>query len=405
MILRPTITVLADPSLELFPSQRELFIRITAPTLLQATPPPLDLVIALDTSGSMRGLPLELAREAAAQVYAHRGDAHLGLVHFGSVAQVAAPLQVWKSDNGFRQALASLTARGSTALHAGWHLATSLLTAPLGSRDQVPHRLQRVLLLTDGRANIGPRRPAELAAEIRRALTQGVSTSTVGVGQNYDELLLETLAGEGDGTYHYAETPEELIGLFLSELESLKATFGRLVSLGINGGEVVEVLNDLPRLPNGRLALPPLQAGHSLDLLLRIRVNGHTPLRFRLAWTGLDGRRHVEHLEVSPGELSRRLTPEEQREFARLRGTLLLARQQRQIAQLTDRGYVERAFLRLGEARGQLQALQAQGLNVQDELHQLEHLQARLDRGERRAASKLARKESYLTSTGRKGKG
>lgn len=400
------------PSIRLIPARplrgeshiTDLLLRISAPHLPQGDVPPLDLVLALDTSGSMGGLPLDLARRAAEQVFQQRGNAHLALVHFSSTARVAAPLQAWTGDEGFLTALRGLRAGGSTALHAGWELAASLLTAPLGHRPQVPHRLQRVLLLTDGRANVGLRHPRDLSAAIRAGLAQGVSTSTVGLGRQYNELLLEALAGEGDGTYHYAESPEQLSGLFLSELESLKNTFGRLVSLGIEGVEVLDVWNDLPKLSNGRLALPPLQSGRDAELLIRVRAKAGDTVRLRLAWHDAAGQRHAERTEfVLPAAVEGQETAEHP-EVVRLRGQLELARQQRQIAQLTDRGRVEDALVRLGEARGRLEGLIVAGIDVQEDLAKLDQLQDRLRRGDRQAASKAARSQAYLMSTGREKK-
>lgn len=403
--MKPTLELIPARPLHDTPETTDLLVRITAPTLPQGETPPLDLVLAIDTSGSMGGQPIDLARDAALQVVHQRGRAHLGLVTFSSEARVAAPLQSWGSEDPLHSALRHLRAGGSTALHAGWSLARDLLTAPVEAREsvrQVPHRLQRVLLLTDGRANIGPRHPHELAAEVRRGLAQGVSTSTVGLGRHYDEQLLETLASEGDGTYHYAETPQDLEGLFLSELDSLNTTFGRLVSLGIEGVEVLDVLNDLPRLPNGRLALPPLQGGRTLDLLVRVRAKAGDAARLRVAWTGADGVRHTERLEATLPEARDAQDRHEHPEVIRLRGTLQLARLQRHIADLSDRGRVDDALLRLGEARGHLHALTAQGIELGDELRHLNRLQTRLQDGDHLTASKLSRSEAYRTRTGRK---
>lgn len=403
--MKPTLDVIPARPLHDTPETTDLLVRLTAPTLPQGETPPLDLVLAIDASGSMGGQPIELARDAALQVFHQRGRAHLGLVTFSSEARVAAPLQYWGPEVQLYDALHHLRAGGSTALHAGWSLACDLLTAPVEARDsvrQVPHRLQRVLLLTDGRANIGLRDPRGLAAEVRRGLAQRVSTSTVGLGRHYDEQLLETLASEGDGSYHYAETPQDLEGLFLAELGSLKTTFGRLVSLGIEGVEVLDVLNDLPRLPNGRLALPPLQGGRTLDLLVRVRAKAGDTANLRVAWTGADGVRHTEHLEARLPQTHSSRDRHEHPEVVRLRGTLQLARLQRHIADLSDRGRVDDALVRLGEARGHLHALTKQGIELGDEFRHLDRLQTRLQDGDHFTASKLSRSEAYRTRTGRK---
>lgn len=402
--MQPTLTVIPARPLGSGPQVADLLVRITVPQQPpQAGVPPLDLVLALDTSGSMTGLPLALARQAAEQVFHQRGDARLGLVSFGSHARVAAPLQDWTGNGDFLAALSTLQAGGRTALHAGWQLAESMLTVPPSlERWQEPHRLQRVLLLTDGRANVGLRTPQELAAAVRAGLHEGVSTSTVGVGRHYDEQLLETLAGEGDGTYHYAETPQDLEGLFLAELGNLRNTFGRLVSLGTDGVELLDILNDLPRLPNGRTALPPLQGGTPTELLLRVRAKAGDTVRLRLAWTDSSGQQCTLEAEEILPHLSGSGTPAEQPEVTALRTRLELARTQRRVAELVDRGHLLEARSRLSEARRRTVELRNRGISVGVDDGQLERLEASLRRGDRQVTSKLARSEAYLTSSGRK---
>lgn len=402
--MKPTIELLLARPLSPTPQTVDLLVRITPPAPLRdAPPPPLDLALALDTSGSMRGDPLHLAKAAALEVHRHLRPAdRIALVSFASEARLVAPLQLATPDSRFEERLASLDAGGSTALAQGWGLGTEVLRQPaLLLPPTTPNRLKRVLLLTDGRANIGPRDPRVLGAEVSRALNDGISTSTVGVGRHYDERLLEELAGAGDGNYHYAEAPQALEGLFLSELESLKATVGRLVSLSVRGVEVVDMFNNFPRLPNGRLALPPLRAQKPLEVLLRVKAKAGDRLTLRLAWTDAEGERQVERPDLvfetaHPGD------PQlEQPEVVRVRGALQLARVQRQMAELTDRGRVADALVRLGEARGHLEALAAQGVDAAGDLAQLDILQAWLVRGERGAASKAARSFAYRKSTSR----
>ncbi|MDL2342693.1 VWA domain-containing protein [Deinococcus sp. MIMF12] len=399
--MKPQIDWIPARPLSASPHTVDLLVRITPPTPPQDTPPPpLDLALVLDTSGSMRGQPLDLAKAAALEVHRHLRPAdRLALVTFASSAQLVAPLQPAIRADGFGGRLAGLEAGGSTALAQGWGLAADVLRHPDASQPPLaPNRLKRTLLLTDGRANVGPRDPRLLGAGVGRALSEGISTSTVGVGTHYDERLLEELAGAGDGNYHYAETPTALEGLFLSELESLGATVGRRVSLGVRGVEVLDVLNDLPRLPNGRLALPPLRAQKPLEVLLRVRAKAGDRLTLRLAWTDAAGERQVERpdLVFGAGE-----PQAEHPEVVRLRGALQVARVQRQMAELTDRGNVAQALVRLGEARGRLEALATQGVDVAGDLAQLGTLQAWLTRGERGAASKAARSFAYRKSTGR----
>lgn len=191
----------------------DVLVRLT-PGLVAAEVTPLDLALVIDTSGSMGGLPLALAKEAGEQMVRrlHPYD-RVTLVGFANGPVMHAPLQAVDDGTALTRQLARLHASGSTALYPGWQLGLGLL---MGARH--PRRFSSVLLVTDGRPNVGERRPAVIADGVAQGLLQGVSTSTVGVGLRYNEGLLEALAGAGDGHFHHAEAAEELQPLFQTEL-------------------------------------------------------------------------------------------------------------------------------------------------------------------------------------------
>src|SRR5262249_5766614 len=146
----------------------------------------------------------------------------------------------------------------STALHAGWKEGGKQVQQHL-----IAGGLNRVLLLSDGLANVGVTDPDAIATDANRQAREGVSTTTMGLGDDYNEDLLEAMALAGDGNYYYIESPQQLPDIFQTELKGLMATFGKTVSLGVeqqDGVTVADLLNDLDRLPNGRYKLPNLVA-------------------------------------------------------------------------------------------------------------------------------------------------
>ncbi|MFN4260258.1 MAG: vWA domain-containing protein [Gemmataceae bacterium] len=176
--------------------------------------------------------------------------------------------------------------RGSTALHGGWEEGARQV-----QQHFVPAGLNRVLLLSDGLANVGETNPDTIATHVHRLAQEGVSTTTMGVGNDYNEDLMEAMARSGDGNYYYIEAPRQIADIFQSELQGLMTTFGHTVSLGIEPQHKVilaDVLNELDRLPTGRLKLPNLVAEMPLHILVRLNVPpmaGESELcRFRLAW-------------------------------------------------------------------------------------------------------------------------
>ena len=94
--------------------------------------------------------------------------------------------------------------RGSTALHDGWQEGGTQVRQNL-----VAGGLNRVLLLSDGIANVGLCEPDALATAASRLAAEGVSTTTLGLGDDYNEDLLEAMAQSGDGNYYYVEHPSQ----------------------------------------------------------------------------------------------------------------------------------------------------------------------------------------------------
>ena len=251
--------------------------------------PPLNLALVLDRSGSMGGQKMEYARQAAAfAVDQLQAEDRVSVVAFDDEIETVVPSTPAADKARLKDAIARIDARNSTALHAGWMEGG----VQVGSHLEAG-RLNRVILFTDGQANRGETRSAAIAADVRGLAARGVSTSTLGIGADYNEDLLEAMARAGDGNYYFIESPGQLPSLFEAELRGLLATLGRSVSFGIEPGpgvEVLEVYTELERNKYGRLLLPNLLAGAApLEVTLRLRVPAafdpaRSVCKFRLAW-------------------------------------------------------------------------------------------------------------------------
>jgi Ca-activated chloride channel family protein len=113
----------------------------------------------------------------------------------------------------------------------------------------------------------------------------------MGLGDDYNEDLMQAMGEAGDGNYYYIESPLQLADIFQTELQGLMANLGQKVSLGLEpqgGARVVEVLNDLETNALGRLMLPNLIVGMPIPVVIRLQVpasNGEPEVcRVRLAW-------------------------------------------------------------------------------------------------------------------------
>ena len=237
----------------------------------------------------MGGQKMEYARQAAAfAVDQFRAEDRVSVIAFDNVVETVVPSTHAADKARLKAEIARIHSRGGTALHAGWVEGG----VQVGSHLEAG-RLNRVILFTDGQANQGETRIDAIASDVRGLASRGVSTSTLGIGVDYNEDLLEAMARSGDGNYYFIESPGQLPSLFAAELRGLLATLGRSVSLGLEPGpgvEIVEVFNELERNKYGRLLLPNLLAGASpVEVVVRMRVpagfdTARSVCKVRLAW-------------------------------------------------------------------------------------------------------------------------
>lgn len=204
--------------------------------------PPVRLAVVLDRSGSMHGKKLAVAKRCAGWLVSRLGgDDEVALVDYDDEVRLLAPLSSIQAD-GLETAIRRIHAGGSTNLSGGW----------LKGLEQLRGRGGKVLLLTDGLANVGITDHGSLVSLAGSAFREGIGTSTIGLGADYDEELLTAMADAGGGNYHFAETPDAAPGIFARELEGLTTVVAQNVSLEIRPREQVEmlgVLNDYPAVP------------------------------------------------------------------------------------------------------------------------------------------------------------
>lgn len=168
---------------------------------------PLSLVFVVDVSGSMnQGNRLALVQHGL-RLLAAQLDARdtLAVVAFSNEARVVLPPTSAARRAEIESALHTLSASGGTNTEAGLMLGYSLAEGLLDGE-----RVTRVVLLSDGVANIGERDPKVLAERVRTQRQRGVYLNTIGVGMgNHNDVLLEQLANAGDGICNYVDDERE----------------------------------------------------------------------------------------------------------------------------------------------------------------------------------------------------
>ncbi|MGD9712230.1 MAG: VWA domain-containing protein [Thermomicrobiales bacterium] len=241
---------------------------------------PVDVAFALDRSGSMTGEPIQLVKAAvdmAAGLLAEKDRA--ALVVYDNVIDVIHPLQdvTPASRQRLRSALGGIDARGSTNLGEGWMQACLQLADSPNPNNDSSLRLKRALLLTDGLANQGITDPDQLVTHVVNLRQRGISTSTLGVGDEFDETLLESMAEAGGGNFQFIPTPAELPAFFERELGRLLATVATqvVVSLTFSTGILAKPLSMFPSRQHEQqviIELGDLPEGEELALAISVQT-------------------------------------------------------------------------------------------------------------------------------------
>jgi Ca-activated chloride channel family protein len=174
------------------------------------------LVFLVDVSGSMEApdkLPL-VKQSLRLLVDSLRPDDTVSLVTYAGATRVVLEPTRLSHRGDILEAIAALDAGGSTAMASGLDLAYDR-----AARTLSPDSISRVVLLTDGDTNVGPTSFESILEIIAGRAKEGVTLSAIGVGMgNYKDSLLEQLADEGDGNYHYIDGLAEARRVFQEQL-------------------------------------------------------------------------------------------------------------------------------------------------------------------------------------------
>ena len=236
---------------------------------------PLNLAVVLDRSGSMTGAKIERAKQAAMQLVDHlRPDDVFSLVIFSDEAKVVVPAQHVEDKDALKDKIEGVRAEGSTALYAGVETGAEQLDEFISSR-----RINRVILLSDGLANVGLSTPRDLRRLGSRLAGRGISVTTIGVGDDYNEDLMAGLAEASDANYYYVQDTEKLPEIFAKELGELQTVVVRDVRIEITCPEGVAPLGFIGRsepFEDGKavVKLSQFVPGQNRYLFLRCRVKG-----------------------------------------------------------------------------------------------------------------------------------
>jgi Ca-activated chloride channel homolog len=319
--LDDTFSIVADGGPTPFTHPGEILLRIglQAREVRDRARQDASLTFVIDTSGSMaRENRLELVKDALARLVdgLGRGDT-VAIVTFGDAGQVLLEPTPATDRYAILDVIDRLQPGGSTNLEHGLRLGYDLARSALTENG-----IDRVVLASDGVANVGLTDPESILAGIRRDAAAGIELVSIGVGMgNYNDVLLEQLADQGDGFYAYVNTPDEADRLFTHDLT------GTLQTVALDARAQVEF--DAEAVAAYRLVgyenraiddrdftddsvdAGAIGAGHSVTALYAIQLNDDVGRQGRIATVSLrwtdpeDGGADQIDREVRTSDLAR----------------------------------------------------------------------------------------------------
>lgn len=298
---------------EITPAQRDAVLQIGF-TTMEVTERtdlrPLNLVLVIDKSGSMaEDDKMSRVKESLRTLVSKlRPDDIVSIVVFDTESAVLCPAAQIGDGTRIRRAIDSIEPDGSTNLHGG--LMLGYREAQKNFRKDATNR---VILLTDGIANVGTVDPSKIAAESTEFNGMGLDLSTIGVGLNLNNDLLRTLAKSGRGLYHFVSDYRDIEKVFVNEVQSLISQVARKVEVSVDYDanlQVEKIYGYAPRLRANGFSITMDNMNNGLTQVIMTRFRAKNPakpssVKVRLTYLDVQGKRTVEEVQevkLVPGE-------------------------------------------------------------------------------------------------------
>jgi Ca-activated chloride channel family protein len=275
------------------------------------------LTFVIDVSGSMDmdnrlGLVKRSLELLVEQLRPHDS---VSLVVYGSDARVVLDPTSGSDKGRILEAIYSLHPEGATNAEAGIRLGYQM-----AMRAYNPEGINRLILCSDGVANVGVTGPDAILEEVRHYVEEGVTLTTIGFGMdNYNDILMEQLADNGDGFYAYVDDMREARRLFIDQITGTLQTIAMDAKVQVDFNREVVMRYRLVGFENRAIAddqfrdntvdAGEIGAGHSVTALYEVKLYpeayGNIATIF-MRWQDPDTRQVVElSRDLNVGELER----------------------------------------------------------------------------------------------------
>ncbi len=237
---------------------------------------PANIAIVLDKSGSMGGQKIEFARQAAIHAISQLNqDDIVSVVTYDNQVQIIVPSTKVTNKPRINRLINGIKASGNTALFAGVSKGAAELRKFLSQ-----NHVSRVILLSDGLANVGPKSPSELGQLGASLSKEGISVTTIGLGLGYNEDLMTQLAGFSDGNHAFVEKPSDLVKIFQYEFGDVLSVVAQDVNIIIECDDNIRPIRILGRTGDiignkVSVRMNQLYSGQEKFILLEVEVPEH----------------------------------------------------------------------------------------------------------------------------------
>jgi Ca-activated chloride channel family protein len=357
---KPIIEVypLKEKALSEESSQMDFLIRITAPEIqIGKERPLLNLGLVLDRSGSMSGEKIENAKKAACYcVDQLMSTDRISVTIFDDRVDTIITTMLVENRSEIKGRINQIRSGGTTALHAAWVEGGRQVAECLN-----PGCLNRVVLVTDGLANVGETDPDTIVSQALGLNKKNISTSTIGIGNDFNEDLLIPMAKAAGGNSWFVEGPEDFQRIFETEMEGILRDVCTNVSLKIEPEkrvEILAVLNDFDSISHSKYSLPNLLSGDPLDIVVRTQLPGgqkgnRRVFNLKLEWNPQgNNKKHSEqnHAKINYATEDEVKIQEENIEVQKAVQLLEAAKTRRTAMEYLDKNEYKRASAILNEA-------------------------------------------------------
>ncbi|MEO6992466.1 MAG: VWA domain-containing protein [Lacunisphaera sp.] len=293
----PTLSVATDREYYYAGNRDKIYVEVhvgTTATSLKAQPEARrNVAFVLDRSGSMAGAPIQSARRALSAAFSTLAETDLvSIVLFGSEVETLLEAKPRGQIENIDSLLAKIEPAGGAALYDALNQGAAQLR-----RFASPATVNHLVLVTDGHPTKGPRELSDFTKLAEAFTREGITLSTIGIGQDFNEDLLAAIARAGNGTFRFAEQPEKLPDVLQAEIAPHRALVARDVVLTIEYTSECEDVSSYgwkqPAIEETTVTyhFPYLFADQDLSVLTSAIVSGrrysYTLATARLQWKDL----------------------------------------------------------------------------------------------------------------------